>query len=303
MVLISGAAEGLDVLLGQARVRIGAQAVGLDQFQLPQEFGKIVGGCVFQFTLEGVEPVRSPLGMGHFHGRDDGEIEGNDDDLVVPQFALLHLRQEGRGDLRAALDLNIDFLAGRNGGEDLPEDGHACACKAGASQLAYIEGLQIRESAFGHDELLARDLLGVAVVKADDVAIPGEMEVAFDGVGLLGPRQLEGGKSVLGRFFGRAAVGDQKRSGRSGTGEHEKGCKEEWESHCELGVAEAESRQPIAENGVITIDDYNSLRNNRRHFTWADFPPCTCKPMKPVGVKCFSSVSLKSARATPWSQV
>ena len=88
-----------------------------------------------------------------------------------------------------ALTLDEDFLFGRDGGEDLREGGDAGAGEFLVFPTADVEGLQLGEGGLGDDEVFAGNFFGVFVVDADDVAVFGELEVAFDAVGPLLPTQ------------------------------------------------------------------------------------------------------------------
>lgn len=209
VVLISGFAQPLDEGSVDGPVGIGGETIG--SRGLEEGEGLVGGGREAPaLAIMRDDEHRLALWLHLLPSSHEINLEGDDHDLFRFQFARGQVASQGGDDLGPAFDLNEDGLVLGHGGEDLGQSGDAGPCELGVLPLPNVERLQFLQGGARYHLLLPRDLLGIVVVDADDVAILGKVEVALDGVSPEPPSELEGGEGVLGREVGGPTMCDEE---------------------------------------------------------------------------------------------
>jgi hypothetical protein len=203
-------------------VRFATDAVGADFLQGGQSFFRT------WYTIH--QPVRLHLPQSLLCGGHGLAVEGDDDNLFGAEGGARDRLLQGGNDSNI-LHLDVDLLALRHGREHLFNRGDSRVFPGVALLGADIYLPQVVEGGFRDLQGSVAATLGGGVVAANDVAVAGEVEIAFDAVGILFPRELKRGDGVFGGVKRRAAMGDdfrlrdlgprgqrQKRNGRNADG-------------------------------------------------------------------------------------
>ncbi len=107
----------------------------------------------------------------------------------------------------------------RHGFEDLRKFGHFFSDESRVFEGTCVEALDVGEGHFAEFSFGSGGPFRCGVVADDDFAVGGSVDVEFDGVGVLGPREFECGHGIFGGFDGFAAVRDELYT-LHGKGEH-----------------------------------------------------------------------------------
>ncbi len=184
---------------------------------------------------EAGEPEGADGAVASLEFAEDIGIEGDDGDLVRLEAGGADFLEEGGDDFRAAFDLDIEFLSVRDGGGDFGEGWDAGVGELRGLPAADVELAELFEGAVLGNEFGAGGALGVGVVKADDFAVAGEVEIALDGIGVLIPSELEGRQGVFRGIVRGTTVGDDE--GLCGEGGEEEEEREGFDGvHGEMDV-------------------------------------------------------------------
>ncbi len=160
--------------------------------------------------IETGEPECFEVWAGFLELGDDFFVEADDGDLAWVEVGGFEFFEEGGDDFRIAFDFDEDGFVGGDDGEDFFEGGNFGVGELGVFPFADVVSLEFGEG-LGFDGLIvACGFLGGFVVMADDFLVGGEIEIAFDLVGVLFPGEVEGGEGVFGCVVGGPTVGDDE---------------------------------------------------------------------------------------------
>jgi len=179
----------------------------------------------FLILFEAGEPVGLELGELFFHAGHGVVGESDNDDLIPGEGCFVEQAFQGGDDFRAAFDFDDEAFGFGDCRDDFGEAGNFFTRPTGVFPLTGVELAQFGERLIDDFGVPSGGSFGGGVVDDDDLIVLGEVDIDFDGVGVLFPGEVGGGDGIFGGLGGGAAMGNDLDGGE-GEGEGREETKE-----------------------------------------------------------------------------